>query len=188
MQITHICAYWKIPGMLCCLFGTTKFNVKNAEILSYTAPLHELLVVTTHTRLRRVVRKGISGKAQFESRFYRKKLWLQLCRLQTTCPRNLSLSINFPVPRRGHKKTGIRRIWTLSLTHSYYPCSFHTNFWVSLAMPSVGVNAFCCFLLVCSLVFILHCYKYLLKCTCTDSCKQRYNEINLTAKNISLPL
>ena len=98
--------------------------------------------------------------------------------------------------RRGQMKTGIRRIWTLSLTHSMdnrktgslstvHDHSTQT-FEYSLVMLSVGVNSFCCFLLVCLLVFILHCYKNLLKYTCTDSwtaATRSRHEINLTAKN-----
>ena len=58
-------------------------------------------------------------------------------------------------------------------------------------MPNVGVNAFCCFLLVCLLVFILRCYKNLLKYTCTegifnkeDSSNQRYTEDKTYNKKI----
>ena len=103
--------------------------------------------------------------------------------------------------RRGHMKTGIRRIWTLSLTHSMDNrktgslSTIHAHstqtFEYSLAMPSVGVNAFCCFLLVCRLDFILHCSdccKNLLKYTCTNSwtaATRGIHEINFTAKTLS---
>ena len=100
--------------------------------------------------------------------------------------------------RREHMKTGIRRIWTLSLTHSMDNrktgslSTIHAHstqtFEYSLAMPSVGVKAFCCFLLVCLLVFILHCCKNLLKYTCANSwtaATRGIHEINLTAKTLS---
>ena len=100
--------------------------------------------------------------------------------------------------QRGHMKTGIRRIWTLSLTHSMDNrktgslSTIHAHsrqtFEYSLAVPSVGVNVFCCFLLVCLLVFILHCSgccKNLFKYTCTDSwtaATRGIHEKKLTAK------